>query len=325
MSNWTGECKKLLQHLRKSPNAVAFLEPVDWKAMGLRDYPQIIKNPMDLSTMASKLSSGQYNCQADFVFDFKLIVTNCKTYNAEGAEVYVMAEELDSEFDQAIARIWLDEAKRVLNTLKKNQNAFIFLEPVDWKGLGLSDYLKVIKHPMDLGTVGSKLASDQYTGLDAFFDDIYLIWNNCMLYNADGSDVYKMAAAMKAETDKLRYSGAVASVAATPIVTASAPALKTQSARRKSQVPEPSDEDMADEDEKRREDIIRMGKRFATLQHDYLGGAVRFIYAKCPKAVKMMDPNQYEVDFQTIGTDSSCCDSINQLVKVMLYLQQNPE
>jgi hypothetical protein len=35
--------------------AEAFNEPVDWKALNLPSYPQIIKNPMDLGTV--KVSS----------------------------------------------------------------------------------------------------------------------------------------------------------------------------------------------------------------------------------------------------------------------------
>jgi hypothetical protein len=311
---WAAECKKVLQQLKKSPSAIYFLEPVDWKGLGLKDYPQIIKNPMDLGTMTSKLNS--YTSQAEFDADFRLIVSNCQTYNAEGSEVYVMAAQLNEEYERLMERIWVEEAKKILTNLKKHPNAYIFLEPVDWKGLGLTDYLKVIKTPMDLGTVGSKLGSDQYASMDAFFDDLYLIWSNCMVYNADGSEVYKMAAQLKAETDKYRSP-------ASPVVTAPAP--PSAKSKRKSTAAEPSEEDLADEEEKRREDIVRLGKRFAALQHDYLGGAIRFIYAKCPKAVKMVESGQFEIDFQTIGTDTSCCDSVNQLVKVMLYLQLNPE
>ena len=320
---WIADCKKILQQLKKSANAVFFLEPVDWKGLGLRDYPQVIKNPMDLGTIGTKLSSNQYSSFTDFESDFNLVVSNCKTYNAEGSEVYKMAEQLAAEYEKFKSKLWPDEAKRILNALKKNPNAYIFLEPVDWKGLGLSDYLKVVKNPMDLGTVGTKLANDQYSSIDAFFDDVNLIWTNCMLYNADGSEVFKMAAAMQAETAKLR---SPVTPAATPAASAvGAPAPK----RRKSAAPpEPQEEDVDMEDEeaeKRREDIVRMGKRFAALRHDYLGGAIRFIYAKCPKAVKLVEAGQYEIDFQSVSDDSSCCDSINQLIKVMLYLQQNPE
>jgi hypothetical protein len=37
-----------------------FLEPVDWKALGIPDYPTIIKNPMDLGTISKKLKENKY-------------------------------------------------------------------------------------------------------------------------------------------------------------------------------------------------------------------------------------------------------------------------
>jgi hypothetical protein len=39
---------------------VPFREPVDWKALGLLDYPSIITRPMDLSTVKKKMSSKSY-------------------------------------------------------------------------------------------------------------------------------------------------------------------------------------------------------------------------------------------------------------------------
>ncbi|CAN0550738.1 unnamed protein product, partial [Ectocarpus sp. 12 AP-2014] len=34
------------------PETLAFREPVNPKAMGIPDYPQIVKNPMDLGTVS---------------------------------------------------------------------------------------------------------------------------------------------------------------------------------------------------------------------------------------------------------------------------------
>lgn len=45
----------LLQQLEKEPNAAPFIEPVDWKALDLQDYPKIVKKPMDISTIREKL------------------------------------------------------------------------------------------------------------------------------------------------------------------------------------------------------------------------------------------------------------------------------
>ncbi|CAM9482489.1 unnamed protein product, partial [Heterosigma akashiwo] len=67
---------------------------------------------------------------------------------------------------------------------------------VDYKGLGLPDYPKVIKKPMDLGTVKANLKKGVYNDAQECADDIRLIWSNCMAYNEDGSEVYLMAERM---------------------------------------------------------------------------------------------------------------------------------
>ena len=59
-----------------------------------------------------------------------------------------------------------------------------FLEPVQWKEWGLLDYPKVVKNPMDLGTVKRKLDAGQYTHPKEFKHDVSLVWINCMTYNA---------------------------------------------------------------------------------------------------------------------------------------------
>lgn len=49
------------------PNAQPFLEPVDWKELELLDYPQIVKNPMDLQTVKSKLLKGEFANFEEFI------------------------------------------------------------------------------------------------------------------------------------------------------------------------------------------------------------------------------------------------------------------
>lgn len=69
-----------------------------------------------------------------------------------------------------------------------------FREPVDWKGiyfhikgLQLTDYLDIVKHPMDLGTVNNKFKDKKYKTVEAVLNEIQLIWDNCKLYNPKGS------------------------------------------------------------------------------------------------------------------------------------------
>lgn len=85
----------------------------------------------------------------------------------------------------------------MLDTICNDANAEAFLEPVDWQELELIDYPKIVKNPMDLSTVRSKLLSGEYTTLDEFIAQIQLIWDNCKLYNMVGSHIYKICEKME--------------------------------------------------------------------------------------------------------------------------------
>lgn len=76
-----------------------FHEPVDGSQV--RDYYEIIKDPIDLTVIGKRLASGSYYKTMEiFLADLKLMLTNCKTYNAETTIYYKAAETLQS----AIAR-----------------------------------------------------------------------------------------------------------------------------------------------------------------------------------------------------------------------------
>ena len=69
----------------------------------------------------------------------------------------------------------------------------IFNEPVEPDKLNLPDYFKVIKHPMDLGTVKMKLHSVVYRSCKQVVDDIRLVFENAMLYNPPQNSVHVFA------------------------------------------------------------------------------------------------------------------------------------
>jgi hypothetical protein len=54
-------------------------------------------------------------------------------------------------------------------------------------GLDLQDYRQIVKNPMDLGTVSSKLQGEHYRFVEEILDDIQLVWDNCKMYNHSGS------------------------------------------------------------------------------------------------------------------------------------------
>jgi hypothetical protein len=53
--------------------------------------------------------------------------------------------------------------------------------------LGLEDYPKIIKNPIDIFTVKKKLMNSKFTTLQEVIEDIQLIWDNCKTYNQEGS------------------------------------------------------------------------------------------------------------------------------------------
>ena len=102
---------------------------------------------------------------------------------------------------------WAVVCKDILAKLSKNKRAWMFETPVDPMALGLRDYFKIVKKPMDLGTVGSKLEKGEYKNLDKsgkeFHSDEMLTFDNALLYNPQGDDVWEAAASMKAAFEEL--------------------------------------------------------------------------------------------------------------------------
>lgn len=104
----------------------------------------------------------------------------------------------EASFNDADASVQeLADSLRKMGKLIKNLMARAdcvpFREPVDWKGLQLYDYPKIITKMMDLGTILNKLDKGKYSDAADCADDVRLVWRNCMTYNADGSDFYRLA------------------------------------------------------------------------------------------------------------------------------------
>ncbi|EEB07604.1 bromodomain protein [Schizosaccharomyces japonicus yFS275] len=83
----------------------------------------------------------------------------------------------------------------VLKELFKKQHetyAYPFYQPVDPVAFGCPDYFKVIKHPMDLGTMQNKLNHNEYANIKDFEADVNLVFKNCYRFNPPGTPVYLM-------------------------------------------------------------------------------------------------------------------------------------
>jgi len=79
----------------------------------------------------------------------------------------------------------------VLQQLIDHKMAWPFRNPVDVKTA--PNYLKVVRHPMDLSTVMKKLRFGKYKFLTDFHSDVSLIFNNCRQFNGPDTSVVKCA------------------------------------------------------------------------------------------------------------------------------------
>jgi len=96
----------------------------------------------------------------------------------------------------------LPQCKKILERMMKHPFAGPFLEPVDPVALGIPDYLLIIKHPMDFGTISNKMSQGAYQDKIHFVNDMKLVFNNCRTYNMPGSEIYRMADILATIFDK---------------------------------------------------------------------------------------------------------------------------
>lgn len=286
-------CTAIIKQLKRHRDAGAFLQPVDPVALRIPDYPTVVKNPMDLSTVERKLNNLEYDTVDDFVQDVNLIFANCYLYNGRESPIAIFASNLESAFTsslrympkeniKATPETHKDSAKKaspakakkevvkkedvksqapaavpqpdfvpsaftlsraaseerrpkrdihapskeiptaiavkkkgtakwkadpqlrycqaILREFAKKVHAefmFPFMEPVDYVALNIPDYPKVIKNPMDLGTVKTKLEEDEYENAAQFEADVRLILWNCFKFNPPGTPVHLMGRRME--------------------------------------------------------------------------------------------------------------------------------
>jgi len=89
---------------------------------------------------------------------------------------------------------------KVWKSLNSHRFAYIFRYPITHEDA--PDYDEVIKKRMDLTTLKKRLEDGLYSNVTEFSNDIILIFNNAMQYNAEHSEIFNMANSMKKFAEK---------------------------------------------------------------------------------------------------------------------------
>ncbi|XP_006897741.1 PREDICTED: bromodomain adjacent to zinc finger domain protein 2A [Elephantulus edwardii] len=95
-------CEIILMEMESHDAAWPFLEPVNPHLV--RGYRQIIKNPMDFSTMRERLLRGGYTSSEEFAADALLVFDNCQIFNEDDFEVgkagHIMRRFFESRWEE---------------------------------------------------------------------------------------------------------------------------------------------------------------------------------------------------------------------------------
>uniref|UniRef100_A0A0B7B3I9 Bromo domain-containing protein n=2 Tax=Arion vulgaris TaxID=1028688 RepID=A0A0B7B3I9_9EUPU len=87
--------------------------------------------------------------------------------------------------------------KTVVKAVWKHQFAWPFHQPVDAVKMQLHDYHKIIKNPMDLGTIKKRLEIYYYNSAKETMQDFNTMFTNCYVYNKPGDDITLMAKSLR--------------------------------------------------------------------------------------------------------------------------------
>ncbi|KAL5116221.1 transcription initiation at TATA-containing promoter protein [Pleosporales sp. CAS-2024a] len=303
-----------IRNTKKIKVSLAFKDPVDHIALNIPTYPEIVKNPMDLSTMESKLKENRYTYVREFMADLDQMIENSELFNNKQHPVTQSGYNLRAYFLKGMGKMprggaedppkqikakkpttvntkdskarresrvalpsnvkspvattpgtapttttttssstaWPlvegvpvirrdssgmnDRPKReihrpskdlpyssakprkkkyvqelrfcesVLAELLKPKYAAVsypFVSPVDPVALNIPSYLKIIKKPMDFGTIEKNLKAGMYQSAKDFHADALLVFANCYKFNPEGDAVNKMGHQLEDIFDKL--------------------------------------------------------------------------------------------------------------------------
>ncbi|KAG9000448.1 hypothetical protein FRB94_005418 [Tulasnella sp. JGI-2019a] len=117
-------CRNVLKKLQGYKRSAIFLQPVDPIMEGLTTYFDIVKNPMDLSTMAAKLEAGAYPDRFAFEADFQLMINNAKLFNPPVSLAHGHAVALEDFFKKQWAKN-TQALEAAINTTRNTASAVV--------------------------------------------------------------------------------------------------------------------------------------------------------------------------------------------------------
>lgn len=97
--------RHLLDELSRKRFALDFMQPVDAEALQVPTYYTIIRRPMDVGTIIKRVHNRYYFNVNELIQDFRLIISNCYTFNRPEDLVYRNGQKLEQFFEKVLAQM----------------------------------------------------------------------------------------------------------------------------------------------------------------------------------------------------------------------------
>ena len=90
----------VLQHIIGQPESEPFRVPVDYMSLGLTDYPEVVKEPMDISTIRKNMFEDHYSEDPwKFIQHMQLMFSNAWLYNRKATKIYKSTTRVSNFFN----------------------------------------------------------------------------------------------------------------------------------------------------------------------------------------------------------------------------------
>jgi hypothetical protein len=92
-------------------------------------------------------------------------------------------------------RTWTECCNLILDKLMNHPAGSPFCLPLNEDTLGdlFEQYHSIIKYSMDFSKIHQKLANNEYTNMNEFNRDIFIVFSNCRDFNVKGSELHEFA------------------------------------------------------------------------------------------------------------------------------------
>jgi hypothetical protein len=149
ISDLMKRCHKVLQMLQKHEAAGPFMLPVDPVALQIPDYFDIIKEPMDLSTVEKKLRMNHYSNPVQFANDVRRIWQNAILYNPKTSAIFHMTLSIKEYFEKVFKEIEENPLNESTNEYLQRKVNKIERKLDELKNKGAHSDYDLGEHPMN--------------------------------------------------------------------------------------------------------------------------------------------------------------------------------